>query len=108
MTVKTQYLINDFIRDSRNLLKDNLIQEYLFGSYATGKQGPFSDIDILLIVKFLNPKIRSQISSLSSDYSLEHGIIISPVLKDIATWEKNKNYKTLFYNEIVLKGINLR
>lgn len=39
---------------------------YLFGSYAKGKELPFSDIDICAIGKF-NEKEKSEISSLSSE-----------------------------------------
>jgi len=48
----------------------------------------------------VNLKIRSDISSLSSEYSLKKGVIISPIIKDINIWNKNKKYETLFFSEI--------
>ena len=107
MTPNISTTIKNFVKESRELLQDNLIAEYLFGSYAKKEQTEVSDIDILLIVKKMNSQIRREISSLASNYSLEDGIIISPIIKDINIWEKNKRYNTLFFSEIERYGIKL-
>jgi len=93
-------IIQEFVIDTKKILKDNFIKEYLFGSYAKNKQSEKSDIDILIIVMEFNTILRKEISSLSSNYSLNKGIIILPVIKDIYVWEKNKKYNSLFYKEI--------
>lgn len=107
MNSEIMNIVNDFVNDTKIILKDNLIAGYLFGSYARNEQNELSDIDVLFIVKVFNSKIRSDISSLSSDYSIEKGIIISPVIKDIDVWNKNKKYETLFFSEIEKHGIKL-
>ena len=99
--------VQRFVKDTKKILQDNLMVEYLFGSYSKNEQTELSDIDILLIVKRMNPKIRRDVSSLASDYSVEEGVINSPILKDIKIWEKNKKHKTLFYSEIEKYGIEL-
>jgi predicted nucleotidyltransferase len=100
-------LIKNFIKDSRQLLKDNLVKGYLFGSYSRNEQTPESDIDLLLIVRTFDIRLREKISSLSSDYLLEKGVIISPIIKDVKVWEKNRKYDTHFYKEIMKDGIRL-
>ena len=100
-------LIKNFIKDSKQILKENLVSGYLFGSYARNQQTPESDIDILLIVKEFNSRIRNEMSSLSADYSLEKDVIISPIIKDLEVWEKNRKYETHFYQEIIRDGIKL-
>ena len=107
MDNKIQNIVEDFVNDSKKILKEKLVQQYLFGSYAKNKQNQWSDIDILLIVKHFNSQTRQEISALSSDYSLKRDVIISPVIKDIEVWRKNKKYNTLFYNEIKKYGIRL-
>lgn len=102
-----QQIIQRFANETKNILQENVIAEYLFGSYATNKQTPLSDIDILIIVNTLNPEIRRQVSGLASDYSLEYGVYISPILKDRQVWEKNRQYQTLFYKEVAQHGIPL-
>lgn len=100
-------IIKNFSNDTKKILKDNLIAEYLFGSFAINESTESSDIDILIIVKNFDYHIRKAISSLSSDYSLDKNIFISPIIKDIIIWEKNKEYKTLFYKELQRDGIKL-
>ncbi|MDZ7722203.1 MAG: nucleotidyltransferase domain-containing protein [candidate division KSB1 bacterium] len=107
MTKQIQHIIRHFKKDTQAILKDNLLAEYLFGSYSKNTYTSHSDIDILIIVKSLNPEIRDKISSLSSDYSLNQGVIISPILKDHETWDKNKKYNTYFYKEIQKYGKEL-
>jgi predicted nucleotidyltransferase len=107
MNKEINKIIQNFVSDSRRLLKDNLIGQYLFGSYTQNKQTKMSDIDILIIVKAFNMDIRKQISALSSQYSIDKGIVISPVLKDIRVWEMNKKHNTQFYKEISKYGVLL-
>ena len=107
MNSEISNIVKEFVFETKNILRDNLVQEYLFGSYAKEEQHKLSDIDILIIVKEFNSRIRREISSLSSDYSIQKGIVISPIIKDINIWEKNKKYNTLFYNEIENYGIEL-
>jgi predicted nucleotidyltransferase len=100
-------IIQKFAADTKDILKENLIKEYLFGSYAKNKQGKWSDIDILIIVNKIDAELRKKISSLSADYSLNEGLVFSPILKDIQIWDRNKKYNTLFYKEIQQYGIEL-
>lgn len=100
-------IIRDFARDTKHLLKKNVISEYLFGSYATNKQTSLSDIDILVIVKDYTPEQQWEMSGLASEYSLKYDVCISPILQDIRVWEKNRRYHTLFYQEVSEHGIKL-
>jgi predicted nucleotidyltransferase len=105
MSPQINDIIKAFVSDTKKILQDNLVNEYLFGSYAKNMQNDLSDIDILIIVKQLNSQIRKEISSLSSSYSLDENVIISPILKDENIWKKNEKYNTLFYREIIKYGI---
>jgi predicted nucleotidyltransferase len=107
MTKHVSQIVNQFARDAKEILGDNLVAEYLFGSYARGEETEYSDIDILLIVKEYDYRLRSKLSSLSSDYSLEKDVLISPVLTDLNAWRKNKRCETLLYQEIQKDGIKL-
>lgn len=107
MNKRIERIVNNFSNDTKLLLKDNLIAEYLFGSTARAENKELSDIDILIIVKQFDYKLREALSSLSSEYSINHGLYISPILKDKNIWEKNKIHQTLFYKEIQRDGIRL-
>lgn len=107
MDKNIEKIVNNFSNETKHLLKDNLIAEYLFGSTARAENKELSDIDILIIVKQFDYKLRETLSSLSSEYSINHGLYISPILKDKNIWEKNKIHQTLFYQEIQRDGIRL-
>jgi predicted nucleotidyltransferase len=99
--------IRQFADETKQLLQENICAEYLFGSYATHKQTPVSDIDILIIVKNLTPDLQYQLSGLAADYSLKYNLYISPIVQDISVWEKNQYYQTLFYQDVMKQGIRL-
>jgi predicted nucleotidyltransferase len=100
-------IIQRFARDTKHILQENVIAEYLFGSYATNTYTPLSDIDILIVVNRFTPEIRREMSGLASEYSLEYDVYISPIIKDYQVWNKNKQYHTLFYQEVTRHGIRL-
>ncbi len=100
-------MIQQFANETKQLLQENIMAEYLFGSYATNTQTPLSDIDILIIVKHFTPDLQRQMSGLASDYSLEHDMYISPILQDREVWAKNQDCQTLFYQEVMQHGIPL-
>jgi predicted nucleotidyltransferase len=104
---KIAYIIHRFAIESKQILKDNIIEEYLFGSYTTNTYTPHSDIDILILVNTLTPEIRRQMSVLASDYMLEYDVFISPVIKDYQVWKKNKKYNSLLYQHVLQHGIQL-
>ncbi len=107
MKAEIRNIVKEFVRDAQRILKDNLVEGYLFGSYSRNEQTPESDIDLLFIVKKFDNQIRNKLSSLASDYSLERDVIISPIIKDVRIWAKNRKYETLFYREIIKDGIRL-
>ncbi|MCI0495532.1 nucleotidyltransferase domain-containing protein [candidate division KSB1 bacterium] len=107
MKAQIRNIVKEFVQEVQGILKTNLVEGYLFGSYTRNEQTPESDIDLLFIVRQFNAQIRNEISSLSSDYSLERDVIISPIIKDVQVWEKNRKFETLFYKEIMKDGIRL-
>ncbi len=100
-------IIQQFAHDAKTLLHDNLLAEYLFGSYAKNTYTSLSDIDILFLVKIRAIETRRALSELASDYSLKYDVYISPVIKDQQVWEQNQLYHTLFYQEVIQHGIPL-
>ena len=100
-------MIRRFANDTKQLLHENIIAEYLFGSYATHTETPLSDIDILIIVQHATPELQWQMGGLASDYSLQYDRCISPLLQELQVWEKNQSYQTLFYREVMQHGVRL-
>lgn len=104
---ETWSMIQQFAKETKQLLQDQMMAEYLFGSYATNTQTTASDIDILIIVKHFTPELQRQVSGLASEYSLEYDTYISPIIQGQEAWENNKRYHTLFYHDVTTHGIPL-
>ena len=100
-------LIQRFASETKSLLKDNIVAEYLFGSYATQTQTPVSDIDILIVVNQYSRDLQWKLAGLASDYSLEYDVCFSPLLQDRRSWDKHQQYQTLFYQEVTEHGVAL-
>ena len=100
-------IIQQFANESKSVLQDHLIAEYLFGSYAMETYTSESDIDILILVDQFTPEMRRQMSKLASEYSLNYNVYISPIIKDRQVWAQNQRYNTLFYQDVMHYGIAL-
>ncbi len=100
-------LIQRFAGETKVLLKDNIVAEYLFGSYATQTQTPLSDIDILIVVNQYSRDLQWKLAGLASDYSLEYDVCFSPLLQDMTSWKKHQQYQTLFYQKVTERGVAL-
>jgi uncharacterized protein len=96
-----------FAGDARDMLQGKVLEEYLFGSYAVEKETTDSDIDILIIVDAFTSDMQYQVSGLASEYSLEHDVLISPIVRDAESWNKNRDFNTLFYQEVTENGVRL-
>ncbi|MDZ7359532.1 MAG: nucleotidyltransferase domain-containing protein [candidate division KSB1 bacterium] len=107
MNPVVEKIIKSFSDETKMILRDNLVAEYLFGSLARNEAEKDSDIDILIIVKQFDYQLRKELSKLSSNYSLKHGVCISPVIKDLKIWQQNEFYQTLFYQEIQRDSVRL-
>ena len=107
LTPKLAQIVQQFALESRQILKNQFVMEYLFGSYTTNTQTSLSDIDILILVSKNTPELQWQMSGLASKYSLEKDVCISPILQDVEVWKKNQCAHTLFYQEVTTHGILL-
>lgn len=69
----------------RRLLGNDLSKVILYGSYARGDFHDNSDVDVMVLVK-ISPeeieKIEESVFDLAFDIEMEHGIHISPIIKN--------------------------
>ena len=62
----------------RETLGEPRTEVRLFGSKARGDDGPYSDLDVLVIVSGGDWRLRDKVSALAMDSLLESGVLISP------------------------------
>ena len=77
----------------------------LFGSYARGEQGEFSDVDLLLLVDGrLSLDEKSQVDAIISRFSLESDVVITCIDYPVDFFEK---YNTPFLLNVKEEGVRL-
>ena len=88
------------------LLKEKLVDCYLYGSYARGDYHKYSDVDIMIVVDMdyeQISKLRNNIGIINSDLSLKHDVTVSVKLQPL---EMLQSYSDLpFYKNVMTEGI---
>lgn len=102
-------IIYGFSLQLRNLLENDLSKVILYGSYARGDFQENSDVDVMVLVK-ISPeeieKIEESIFDLAFDIEMEHGIHISPIIKNEEQFEYWVDVLP-FYRNVRNEGVEL-
>ena len=107
LTKKQKVVILSYLKILRKKYQDKILQVVLFGSAARGEADEESDIDILVVLKNGNNKLKDEISMASFEPILDNNVILSPIVMDRRTFEWHKRYKDPLYNSIKRDGIDL-
>jgi uncharacterized protein len=99
--------IEEFVERLRAVRANNLIEVKLFGSKATGKDQPESDIDVLVAVETGGVEVEDEILDIAFDTNLKHEVYISPRVIDRATLADPVWRITPFLKAIAKEGIPL-
>ena len=107
LEAREQQAIQTFIHQLHERFPGQVIQVTLFGSKARGDSGPWSDIDVLLIVREESWALRGEISELGADISLEYGVLIGPRVIGQERWARMERERFGLYRNIAAEGISL-
>jgi len=107
LTAKEESAIRAFLSSLQQHLAGQLVQTILFGSKARGDSDEWSDIDILITVEEESWALRTQVSTLAADVSLEYGVLIGPRVIGQERWERMKQAGFGLYKNIKAEGIPL-
>ena len=99
--------LEEFLRGVRSALGENLIEAKLFGSKATGKDQPDSDIDVLVVVNRNGVETEDRVLDIAFDVNVKHDVYISPRVIDRATLSDPVWSITPFLRAIAKEGIAL-
>ena len=107
LEAQEQQAVQSFVRQLRDLLAEQLLDVVLFGSKARGDSGPWSDIDILIVVQVEGWPLRREISTLAARISLEYDVLIGPRVIGQERWERMRQDRFRLYQNVVAEGISL-
>ena len=99
--------IEEFVGRLRPVLGSNLIEVKLFGSKATGRDQPESDIDVLVSVEKGGVEVEDGVLDIAFDTNIKHEVYISPRVIDRATLADPVWRITPFFKAIAEEGIPL-
>ncbi|MCM1179271.1 MAG: nucleotidyltransferase domain-containing protein [Clostridium sp.] len=102
-------IIYGFAVELRRLLGNDLSKVILYGSYARGDFGESSDVDVMILVKIspeLIEKVEESIFDLAFDIEMEHGIHISPIIKNEEQFEYWADVLP-FYRNVRNEGVEI-
>lgn len=104
-----QNVLNRFIDEVKNVLKDRVKKIILYGSYARGDYNNSSDIDILILTDLNDKEINEysmRIWDIAADIEIDKEIVISPIIRNIDDFEVWSEVKP-FYINIIKEGVVL-
>ena len=107
LTAGERQAINAFLCRLRERFPGEILQVTIFGSKARGDSRPWSDIDILTVVREESWPLRGEISTLAADVSLEYDVLIGPRVIGQERWERMKQHRFGLYLNIIAEGIPL-
>ncbi len=99
--------IANFVDQLSKRYPKRILQSVLFGSKARGDSGPWSDIDILIIVDDEDWRFQHAISTLAARVSLEYDVLIAPRVVGHERWERMKRHGFGLYQNVIDEGIPL-
>jgi predicted nucleotidyltransferase len=99
--------LEEFLPRLRAGLGNNLIEVKLFGSKATGRDEPDSDIDVLVVVKEGDVETEDQVLEIAFEVNLAHEVYISPRVLSRTVLEDPVWKITPFLRAVSKEGIPL-
>ena len=99
--------LEEFLQSLRSALGKNLLEAKLFGSKATGRGQPESDIDVLVVVNRNGAETEDRVLDIAFDVNLKHDVYISPRVIDRSILADPVWRITPFLRAVTREGISL-
>lgn len=109
MPSNVQKVLNEFLEEVKMILGSRLKKIMLYGSYARGDYNKKSDIDIMILTDLSSKEIAqysNKIWEKCADIEIDKGIVISPLIRNIDSFEAWIEVKP-FYRNIANEGVIL-
>ena len=107
LTAQERQAISVFVDRLHQRFPGEILQVILFGSKARGDSQPWSDIDVLAIVREESWPLRGEISTLAARVSLEYDVLLGPRVIGHERWKRMERDRFGLYQNVVADGVPL-
>ena len=106
-------MLNDIVLNMKKgyeqVYRDNIIDIYLYGSYARGDYDAESDIDFAAVVKGERLDLQRKLKAMwdiAADLGMERDVVISPTVIPYSEFIKYKD-ELPYYRNIIREGLKI-
>jgi len=99
--------IKSFTKRVVERLRDEILALILYGSYVRGEYSKYSDVDVLVVIKRKDKKLKETIYDIAYDIDLEYDILISLLFLTLEEIEMLIEKGSPFIENILLEGVIL-
>jgi predicted nucleotidyltransferase len=99
--------LEDFLTRLQRQYGDQVQHVILFGSKSRGDFQQESDVDLLIVLKSDDWRLRDQIVDLTLEPLLEHKVLLSPKVVDQGYFKFIARRRTPFYRNVHQDGVEL-
>ena len=105
-----QIILSEIAAVAKKTFGEKLDSVILYGSYARDDYTSDSDVDIMILVNGIEPqdlwRYRAPVIEKSSELGLRYDVLITPLIKDSATFKKYVHVLP-FYQNVEKEGIRI-
>jgi predicted nucleotidyltransferase len=99
--------LDAYVTRLREQYGDKLVRVVLFGSKARGDSDTESDLDVLVVLNDGDWRFRDEVALVAFEPMLEHGVVLSPLVVDLADYVWWQEHRAPIYRNISAEGIEL-
>ena len=109
MSKKIKEILAQFRNEVLNEFSGQIINIFVFGSYARGEEKPDSDLDILVIVKKKSASLENKIRDIAYEimWKMNFSPLLSVEILDVDYFNNLEKWGSSFYKIIKTEGISL-
>lgn len=105
LTVQEQHAVRRFKETLFERLGDEIVEIRVFGSKARGDAGPESDLDVLVVTRQENWRLKEKIGQVATAILLEEGIYLSIKVFGQPFYRRLVELQTPFIKNVLREGV---
>lgn len=107
LTSREKAALSEFVARLREKYADQVVLVTLFGSKVRGDFDEESDLDVLVVVKDGDWRLRDEVALTAFEPMLEYDVVITPLVIDLEHYQWLRQYRAPLYRNIRAEGLDL-